>query len=283
MMPHLAKHLRGYVWILLLSFAWLAFGPQVADALEVFAMRGAPDSQSFPEITAFSSISDFRSDTSGSTTIRNSSQSESCDFAIVNGTVYYIGGNAATLSDKTIFSWPSIADWAEDSNVSNLGTRSNASAMSGMAIYQNQLYILEGSMDLGGNKTLVRYDSIDAWVNPANPGYGGVTLGTRSTNSGIGFDIDPDGLVYFLGMAGNGSPNTTSSGTLYSWPTITDFIANTNITNYGGQFNFFANSSPNLVAGLAVVPEPSTWILAGIAALAVPMITRQRLSKQRTT
>ncbi len=66
----------------------------------------------------------------------------------------------------------------------------------------------------------------------------------------------------------------------FSWPTVSNFPGNTSINDYGGNFTFFAGS-PNEIAGLAVVPEPSTWILAGIASLAVPMISRRRTQKIR--
>lgn len=257
------------------AVALIAMSSGSARAMEVYAMRDAPNAQTSPGITQYSSISNFRSNTSGTTTNRSISQGSSCDFAIVNGVVYSISGDASLTGNKDIYSWPSIADWAANTNTSNLGTRTNAAPMSGMAIYQGSLYVLEGDMTQTTSKTLKRWSSPASWAANEAPAE---TFASRTVGDGIGFDIDTDGVVYFLDS--DASPNTATSGILYSWPSISAFIADTPINNNGGTFTFFSGS-PNEIAGLAVVPEPSTWILAGIASLAVPMISRRRTQKIR--
>gem|GEM_PF-4970250 len=252
----------------------VAMSSGYARALELYVMRDAPNAQTSPAITEYSSIANFRSNTSGTTTARGISQGSSCDFTIVNGAVYYMTGDATATDVKAIVTWPSVADWAANTNFTPLGTRTGAVPMAGMAIYQNQLYVLEGSIN-AGVKTLRRWASIASWV----AGDAGTALGTRSTGSGFGFDIDTDGIVYFLDTE-NVSPNTATSGILYSWPTISNFLADSSTNANGGSFTFFAGS-PNEIAGLAIVPEPSTWMLAGIAAFSLPMIARHRAYRNR--
>ncbi len=247
-----------------------------ARALELYVMRDAPNAQTSPGITQYSSIANFRSNTSGTTSNRGTAQGSSCDFAIVNGVVYYIAGDASATGAKQLFTWPTVADWAANTGGgTSLGTRTNAAPMSGIAIYQGSLYVLEGDMTIGSppNKTLKRWSSPSSWAAGDVPAE---TFASRSVGEGIGFDIDTNGVVYFLDT--DGSPNSATTGTLYSWPSITAFLANDPVFDNGGTFTFFAGS-PNEIAGLAVVPEPSTWILAGIASLAVPMISRRRTLK----
>lgn len=252
---------RKAAYAVLCYFVLIASSRESAVALEIIAMAGPPNSQNSPSITSYSSISNFRSDTSGTTTNRSSGQALSCDFAITaDGTFYYISGDATATSGKQVNTWPSVSAWASNSNFSSLGIRANAEPMSGMAIYQNELYILEGSMTFGGLKTLMKWSSIASWVN----GDTGTSLGSRTTGAGIGFDIGLDGTVYFVGTSGDASPNTSTTGTLFTWPTISDFLANSNVSQNGGVFNFFGGS--NQVSGLAV-PEPSTYAMAAISSV----------------
>ncbi len=70
----------------------------------------------------------------------------------------------------------------------------NAAPMAGMAIYQNELYVLEGSMNSGGDKTL-------SGGRRSRPGSLAMRHGTRNPfdHAAFGFDIDTDGVVYFPG------------------------------------------------------------------------------------
>jgi hypothetical protein len=254
-----------------LTFAVLVFGQNRADALELYALQGPPSDQATsPTITGFSSIADFQNNSSSTSVTRTFGQQDSCDFAIVNGAVYYIGGDATSVGNKELWYWPSLTDWQNDTNATTYGSRTSANPMSGMAIYQNELYILEGSMDSGGDKTLMKWSSINSWVS----GDTGEEIGTRGTGFGIGFDIDTDGIVYFLATESDESPNTAVTGTLYTWSSITDFINDTNGSNNGGNFTFYS-ASPNPIAGLAVVPEPSTWVFASLSCAILTIRTRR--------
>lgn len=238
-------------------------------AIEVYALAGSPNFQGSPAVTEFSSISNFETNSGGVTTNRVIAQGSSCDFSIgSDGTFYYIAGDASTTGSKQVFSWPSVSDWANNTNGTDYGSRSDAVPMSGMAIYGNELYILEGSMSAGGSKTLNRWTSIASWVSGDAPAQ---TYASRLTGFGIGFDIDNTGNVYFLDT-NNVSPTTATSGILYSWATINDFVTDTN-TAFTGNFTFLGG---NQVAGLAVVPEPSTWIFAGLSCAVLAVETRRR-------
>ncbi|MBI1322688.1 hypothetical protein GC170_05825 [bacterium] len=263
-----------------LAMSAMTLGMSSSEALELYVMRDAPNAQGTPGITQYSSITNFQANSGGLTSDRGIAQGSSCDFAIVNGVVYYIAGDASSTGDKTLFSWPSVADWAANTNTTSPGTRTGAAPMSGMAIYQGSLYVLEGNMTATESKTLKRWSSPSAWATGSAPDE---TFGARNVGDGIGFDIDENGVVYFLDT--NGSPNSATSGILYSWPSISNFIANTSIstnvgpsTDLGGTFTFFSGSA-NEIAGLAIVPEPSTYAMAVLSGLT--LAAAHRLRKKR--
>lgn len=223
-------------------------------------LAGAPDAQgSSASIVSYPSISNLVANTSGTTTNRGIGQNASCDISILpNGTVYYLVGSGTTTGDKTLFSWPSLAAWASNTSVTNIGTRTNYGPVSGMSIYGGEFYVLEGNPTNGGTKSLVKWSNSSSWASGAV----GTTVGSRLTGDGIGFEIAPDATVYFL----SNNPYTGTSGTLYQWPSISDFLGNANQTDTGA-FTYFSGSPNNQISGLAIVPEPSTWVmgLAGVA------------------
>ena len=47
-------------------------------------------------------------------------------------------------------------------------------------------------------------------------GAAGITLGSRGTGTGLGFEIDAGGAVWYL----DGSNQSSTSGTLYRWNNI---------------------------------------------------------------
>lgn len=229
--------------------AWLALPASAGVVTQISVLKGAfNDLGSSPSIVSYSSIANLQANTSGSTTVRGISQSDSCDLSIgLDGTVYYLGGGATTTDNKTLFSWPSLADWAANSNATNHGARTGYGPVTGISVFNNQFYVLEGSPTSAGSKSLLSWPSLAAFTS----GSAGTTVGSRLVGEGIGFEIAPDGTVYKLDSY---PPDSATQGTLYSWPTLNDYLADTNVSANGGTFQFFGNSDQ--IAGLAVVPEP---------------------------
>lgn len=276
MMRYRLTQIRMILIIVCLTLVDPACFDSHAFGLEIVAMAGAPNFQNSPSVTAYASISNFQTNTGGSTTYRNTGQFNSCDIALLaDGTFYSMTGDASNSDNKTMWSWPSITDWSTNTNFTNHGTRSNAAAVSGMAIYQNELYVLEGAMDVSGLKTLMKWPSVASWTSNAT----GTAVGSRSMGSGIGFDIGLDGTVYFLQVTSNSSPNFANQGILYTWPTITDFLNDSNVSSNGGQFSFFGGT--DFIAGLAV-PEPSTYVMAALSSLALVLAGYRRQRRMPT-
>lgn len=230
--------------------AGLAFPASAGLVTQISVLKNAYNDQgSSPTIVNYSSITNLRANTSGSSTVRGVGQNASCDLSITaDGTVYYLGGDATTTDNKTLFSWPSLAAWAANSSTTNHGTRTNYGPVTGISYYNNQFYVLEGSPANAGTKSLLSWPSLTAFTS----GSAGTTVGSRLVGDGIGFEIAPDGTVYKLDSS---PPVSATQGTLYSWPTLNDYLADTNVSANGGSFTFFSGS-PDQIAGLAVVPEP---------------------------
>lgn len=238
--------------------AWLALPASAGIVSQISVLKNAPDDQNAsPTIVSYPSIAAFTANTSGSSTVRGTAQNASCDLSTtVNGVVYYLGGSATSTDTKYLYTWPSFADWAANTNTQLIAQRNNYGGVSGMSVYNGELYVLEGSASAGGNKTLRK------WSTPADFASGaGTVLGTRVLAEGIGFEIAPDGTVYQL--AAN-TAYTATSGILYQWPTLADYQADSNITST--NLTFFSGS-PDQIAGLAVVPEPLPGVLTASGGL----------------
>lgn len=206
-----------------------------------------------PQVYRYDGISNFRSGTQASITTRGIAHGVSSDIAIdEQGKFYFVNGTPTDSSTKSIWWWNSVADWATNTNGGLLGQRSTTFQVSGFSVYKNELYFLEGDPNASGNKTLRKWASAASWAN----GDAGTTLGTRNTGTGLGFEIDAGGAVWYL----DGSNQTSTSGILWRWNSINDFLNNTNGTINGGSFNFMFSGTTDQVAGLAV-PEPSALSL----------------------
>lgn len=227
--------------------AWLALPASAGIVTQISVLKNTPDDQgSSPQIVSYPSIATFTANTSGSNTVRGTGQNASCDLSTtVNGVIYYLGGSATSTDTKYLYTWPSFADWAANTNTQLIAQRDNYGGVSGMSVYNGELYVLEGSASAGGNKTLRKWSTLADFASGA-----GTAMGTRSLAKGIGFEIAPDGTVYQLAAD---TPYTATSGILYQWPTLADYQADSNITVT--NLNFFSGS-PDQIAGLAVVPEP---------------------------
>ena len=246
--------------------AWAS--PSSHATVSFYALKDTYDvNSSNPQIYRYDGISNFRSGVQASITTRNMGHGFSSDIAMdEQGKFYFVNGTPTDSSTKTIWWWNSVADWAANTNGGLLGQRSTTFQVSGFSVYQNELYFLEGNPNTSGNKTLRKWSSAASWAN----GDAGTILGTRDTGHGLGFEIDAGGAVWFL----EGSTQTSTSGTLWRWNSINDFLNDTNGTNNGGSFNFFGNSDQ--IAGLAV-PEPSSSILL-LTSLATLSLFRRRSS-----
>jgi VanZ family protein len=162
-----------------------------------------------------------------------------------------------------------VADWAANTNGIRLGQkRTNQFQVSGFSVYQNEYYFLVGDPNNGGVKDLRKYASLTDWEN----GSAGTLLGSRSTGWGLGFEIDAGGAVWYL----DGSTQTSTSGTLYRWSSINDFLANNNGSINGGAFTFNFSGTSDQIGGLAV-PEPSSSLLL-LTSLATLSLFRRRSS-----
>lgn len=261
---------------------WLAISivgvtAPAARAQNVWVLQNAPDQQTTsPTIVNYSSISNLRSNTGGSNTIRASGQGQSCDISInsSSGVVYYLAGSANSTDNKQLYSWPTLTDWVNNSNISNWGERASYGPVRGMSVYNNQLYVLEGNPQSSGSAPLRSWSSFSSFVN----GDAGTLVGTRTVvGPGLGFEIGIDGSVYKLDSS---DPYTSTAGTLYTWPTINDFLNDTNISANGGNFNYFGGTDQ--IAGVSVAPEPSGMMLAGLglAAFAGATWRRRRSTKK---
>jgi len=222
-----------------------------------------------PQVYRFDGVSNLRSGVQASITTRGMGQAASSDIAIdEQGRFYQLGGDPTATVTKQIWRWNSIADWATNTNASLLGTRSSTFESSGFSVYQNEFYFLEGNPNAGGTKTLRKWSSAADWEN----GSVGTTVGSRVIGWGLGFEIDAGGAVWYL----DGSTQTGTSGVLWRWNSINEFLANTGGTNNGGAFNFSFSGTSDQVAGLAV-PEPSSSLLL-LTSLATLSLFRRRSS-----
>ena len=248
--------------------AWAS--PSAHSTVSFYALKDSYDANpGNPQVYRYDGLSNFRSGVQASITTRSRDHGVSSDIAIdEQGKFYFVNGTPTDSSTKSIWWWNSVADWAADTNGGLLGTRNSTFQVSGFSVYQNELYFLEGNPNAAGSKTLRKWSSATSWAN----GDAGTTLGTRGTGAGIGFEIDPGGAVWFLEGY---PPQTSTSGTLWRWNSINDFLNDTNGTNNGGSFNFFGNSDQ--IAGLAV-PEPSSSILL-LTSLATLSLFRRRRSR----
>jgi hypothetical protein len=233
-----------------------------------YALKDAYDvNPANPQVYRYDGISNFRSGTQASITTRTTGHGYSSDIAIdEQGRFYFVSGLPTDTSTKQIWYWNSVADWAANTNGGLLGQRTTTFQISGFSVYNNELYFLEGNPDGSGNKTLRKWASAASWAN----GDAGTTLGTRSTGTGLGFEIDAGGAVWYLGS----SAQTATSGTLYRWNSINDFLNNTNQSDNGGSFNFTFSGSTDQIAGLAV-PEPSSSLLLLTSLATLPLFRRR--------
>ena len=222
-----------------------------------------------PQVYRFDGVSNLRSGVQASITTRGMGQAASSDIAIdEQGRFYQLGGDPTATVTKQIWRWNSIADWATNTNASLLGTRSSTFQSSGFSVYQNEFYFMEGDPNSSGNKTLRKWASAADWAS----GSAGTLVGSRSTGWCLGFEIDAGGAVWYL----DGSTQTSTSGTLYRWNSINDFLANNNGSINGGAFTFTFTGSADQIGGLAV-PEPSSSLLL-LTSLATLSLFRRRCS-----
>ena len=236
-------------------------------ALSFYALKDAYlANPASPQIYQYDGISNFRNNISASITTRAMAHGNSSDIAIDElGRFYFVNGDPSSTGSKQIWRWNSVSDWAINNGATLLGTRNSTTQISGFSVYQNEFYFFEGNPDNFGTKSLRKWGSANSWAN----GDSGTLVGSRSTGSGLGFEIDQSGTVWLLDAVAN----TATSGTLYSWASITDFINNTNGGNNGGGFNFFGGSDQ--IGGLAVVPEPSALSLFGLGLAALTLLRRR--------
>jgi len=222
-----------------------------------------------PQVYRFDGVSNLRSGVQASITTRGMGQDTTSDIAIdEQGRFYQLGGNPTATGTKGIWRWNSLADWASNNGATLLGTRSSTAQISGFSVYQNEFYFLEGNPNSSGTKTLMKWASAASWGR----GDAGTTLGTRGTGTGLGFEIDAGGAVWFL----DGSNQTSTAGTLFRWSSINNFLNNTGGTDNGGAFTFSFSGSSDQIGGLAV-PEPSSSLLL-LTSLATLSLFRRRSS-----
>jgi hypothetical protein len=248
----------------------LSFAPSSQATVSFYALKDSYDvDPANPQIYRFDGVSNFRSSTQAAITTRVTAQGRSSDIAIdEQGRFYFVNGDPSQTNGKGIWRWNSLADWASNNGATLLGTRSSTAQISGFSVYQNEFYFLEGDPNGSGNKTLKKWASAASWGN----GDAGTTLGTRGTGTGLGFEIDAGGAVWFL----DGSNQTSTAGTLFRWSSINNFLNNTGGIDNGGTFTFSFSGSSDQIGGLAV-PEPSSSLLL-LTSLATLSLFRRRSS-----
>jgi len=220
-----------------------------------------------PQLYRYDGISNFRSGVQASITTRNIAHGSISDIAIdEQGRFYLVPGNPTATDTKQIWRFNSVADWAANTNGGLLGTRNSTFQTSGFSVYKNEFNFMEGDPNSSGNKTLRKWGSAADWAG----GSTGTSLGTRNTGSGLGFEIDAGGAVWYL----DGSTQTGTSGILWRWNSINEFLSNTGAINNGGTFNFSFSGTSDQIAGLAV-PEPSSSLLL-LTSLATLSLFRRR-------
>lgn len=223
-----------------------------------------------PEVVRYDSVSDFQNNQGGVVTTRSLAHGVSSDIAIDElGRFYFVNGDPTQTDSKTIYRWDSVADWAANTNGVLIGTRTTTTQVSGFSVHQGAFYFLEGDPNDLGTKSLVRWDSAATWA----AGDAGTVVGSRATGYGLGFEIDGSGTVWLL----DARALTATSGTLYSFASITAFLNNVGTDN-GGSFDFFGGTDQ--IGGLAVaytpVPEPSTFSLVALGFAGVALARRRR-------
>jgi len=250
-------------------FGLICFSAASHAGISFYALKDAYDANpSSPKIYRFDGISNFQSGTHAVVSTRASNHGSSSDIAIdEQGRFYFVKGDPSQTTSKEIWRWNSLADWGSNSEGTKLGVRSSTAQISGFSVYQNEFYFFEGDPDRIRNKTLRKWSSATSWGN----GDAGTLLGSRATGAGLGFEIDAGGAVWFL----DSTAKSYTSGKLYRWNSINNFITNTGGTNYGGSFNFLFEGTFDQIAGLAV-PEPSALSLLAVGLGGLAMIRRRR-------
>ena len=235
-----------------------------------YELRGAYNADpASPQIYGFDGPSNLLSRTQSSITTRTGiRQGVTGDIALdAAGHVYVVSGDPASTGTKSIYRWDSLSDWASNTNAALLGTRNSTAAVSGFAVYQDQFYFFEGDPNSPGEKTLRKWNTVTDW----SAGQVGVAVGTRGTGAGIGFDIDSSGRVWFLDpTAPNSTTATATTGILFTWPSVSDFLVNANCASpfgYWTQLPFSFSGSLDQIGGLTVdrVPHVTGTVTAADA------------------
>lgn len=260
-MRHLRRTLLGLFLSLASSHAVTSF----------YVLKDSYDANpANPQVYRFDGTSNFRSGTQASITTRTwGGHGTSSDIAIdEQGRFYLLAGSPTATDTKQLWRWNTMADWAANTNASLLGTRNTTSQISGFSVYQNEFYFLEGDPNNNGTKTLRKWASGSDWAS----GAGGTTLGSRGTGAGLGFEIDSNGAVWYM----HDATQTSTSGILFRWNSINDFLNNTSQLDNGGAFTFTFSGTSDQVGGLAI-PEPSSSLLL-LTSLATLSLFRRRSS-----
>ena len=143
---------------------------------------------------------------------------------------YVLDGDPSQQVSRTLISWPTLPDFAGNTNQSIEGSRTTASS-SGISITADgTFYQLVRAATTTGTADLVSWPSVSSYVSGAS----GTTLGTSvSLGQSSGFHVSAGGAVYFL----EGDPRVTppSSRNLYRWSSVADFAAGTTGTLLGSS------------------------------------------------
>lgn len=153
---------------------------------------------------------------------------------------YVLDGDPSQQVSRTLYSWPSLPDFAGNTNLSIEGSRTTASS-SGISITADgTFYQLVRAATTTGTADLVSWPSVSSYVSGAS----GTTLGTSvSLGQSSGFHVSAGGAVYFL--EGDPRITTPSSRNLYRWPSLADFAA-------GNTGTLLGSSTLNAGLGLSV-------------------------------
>ena len=139
---------------------------------------------------------------------------------------YVLDGDPSQQVSRTLASWPTLPDFAANTNQSIEGTRTTASSSGFSITADGTFYQLVRSATTTGTADLVSWPSASSYVSGAS----GTTLGTSvSLGQSSGFHVSAGGAVYFL----EGAPRTPGSRNLYRWSSVADFAAGTTGTLLG--------------------------------------------------
>lgn len=241
------------------------------DREAAYFLNGDPSQIENRNVISWPTLSDFTSNTNRSLSgTRTNAATSSGISLLANGTFYVFERSATATGTVDLRSWSSIDSYASGAAGTLVGTTTaSLGPSSGFHVSQaGAVYFLEGdpSVTSTSSRTLYSWSSLSTFLSDTNR----TNIGTTTLGAGLGLSVG-DSKIYFL----EGSPVTVGNKKILEWPTVADFLAGTNQTDYNNANSGATTTSSGLAITPTPVPEPTTTVML-VAALVAVITCRRR-------